>query len=98
MDSLNGTPREERQKRVRFGVGMAAIDGGKPTDFTRGLLKQYENGGVSVKHLIQAIIYKYGIKVVQTLSRLNRTSPGKDDTFVLDIENDPEDSGLPTLL
>jgi type I restriction enzyme R subunit len=32
-----------------------------------------------------------GIKAVQTLSRLNRKCPGKDDTFVLDFVNDPED-------
>jgi type I restriction enzyme R subunit len=32
-----------------------------------------------------------GIKAVQTLSRLNRTHPGKLDTFVLDFSNDPED-------
>ncbi|MED3645025.1 type I restriction endonuclease [Caldifermentibacillus hisashii] len=32
-----------------------------------------------------------GIKAVQTLSRLNRTCPGKDDTFILDFVNDPED-------
>lgn len=31
-----------------------------------------------------------GIKAVQTLSRLNRTCRGKDDTFVLDFVNDPE--------
>ena len=32
-----------------------------------------------------------GIKTVQTLSRLNRTCPGKDDTFILDFANDPDD-------
>ena len=32
-----------------------------------------------------------GIQAVQTLSRLNRTHPGKEDTFVLDFENDHED-------
>lgn len=32
-----------------------------------------------------------GIKAVQTLSRLNRTCPGKEDTFVLDFVNDIED-------
>jgi len=32
-----------------------------------------------------------GIQAVQTLSRLNRTHPGKEDTFVLDFENDRED-------
>ena len=32
-----------------------------------------------------------GIKAVQTLSRLNRTHPGKEDTFVLDFANDVDD-------
>lgn len=31
-----------------------------------------------------------GVKAVQTISRLNRTSPGKEDTFVLDFANDRE--------
>jgi type I restriction enzyme R subunit len=31
-----------------------------------------------------------GIKAVQTLSRLNRIHPEKEDTFVLDFVNDPE--------
>ena len=31
-----------------------------------------------------------GVKAVQTLSRLNRTYPGKQDTFILDFINDPE--------
>lgn len=32
-----------------------------------------------------------GIQAVQTLSRLNRTAPGKEDTFVLDFVNDPDE-------
>ena len=32
-----------------------------------------------------------GVKAVQTLSRLNRTCPGKTDTFVLDFVNTKED-------
>lgn len=32
-----------------------------------------------------------GIQAVQTLSRLNRTTSGKDDTFVLDFVNEPAD-------
>ena len=31
-----------------------------------------------------------GVKAVQTLSRLNRTHPGKEDTFILDFTNDRE--------
>ena len=32
-----------------------------------------------------------GVQAVQTLSRLNRTAPGKQPPFVLDFVNDPED-------
>ena len=32
-----------------------------------------------------------GVQAVQTLSRLNRTAPGKQDPFVLDFKNIPED-------
>ncbi|MBA7590717.1 hypothetical protein ES708_32847 [subsurface metagenome] len=31
-----------------------------------------------------------GVKAVQTLSRLNRINPGKEDTFVLDFVNDEQ--------
>jgi len=31
-----------------------------------------------------------GVEAVQTLSRLNRTYPGKDKTFVIDFVNDPD--------
>ncbi len=32
-----------------------------------------------------------GLECVQTLSRLNRTFPGKEDTYVLDFFNDPDE-------
>ncbi len=32
-----------------------------------------------------------GIQCIQTLSRLNRCCPGKDDTMVIDFRNNPED-------
>lgn len=32
-----------------------------------------------------------GVHAVQTLSRLNRTCPGKEETFVLDFVNEPEE-------
>lgn len=32
-----------------------------------------------------------GLECVQTLSRLNRTYPGKEETYILDFFNDPED-------
>ena len=51
--------RLERQKQIQFAVGMAALDGGKPTDFTQNLLNQYENGQVTSGQLKQAILQKY---------------------------------------
>ena len=30
------------------------------------------------------------VEIVQTYSRLNRTAPGKDETFIIDFVNDPE--------
>jgi type I restriction enzyme R subunit len=30
------------------------------------------------------------VEIVQTFSRLNRTAPGKDETFIIDFVNDPE--------
>src|SRR5918912_3313661 len=32
-----------------------------------------------------------GLQAVQTLSRLNRTCPGKEDTFVLDFVNEADE-------
>jgi type I restriction enzyme R subunit len=32
-----------------------------------------------------------GLQAVQTLSRLNRTCPGKEDTFILDFVNEAEE-------
>ena len=51
--------RLERQKQIQFAVGMAALDGGKPSLFTQNLLNQYENGQVTLGQLKQAILQKY---------------------------------------
>lgn len=57
--STMGSHRYDREKQVRFAVGMAAIDGGKPTDFTQRLLDDYTEGLISAPHLRQAILEKY---------------------------------------
>lgn len=51
--------RLERQQQIQFAIGMAALDGGKPTIFTQNLLKKYENGDVSSSQLKQAILQQY---------------------------------------
>lgn len=56
---MKGKSRSERQKQIQFAVGIAALDGGKPTTFTQNLLNQYENGEVSSNQLKQAILQKY---------------------------------------
>ncbi|TCI57268.1 hypothetical protein EVJ24_00385 [Exiguobacterium sp. SH1S21] len=49
----------ERQKQVKFAVGMAAIDGGKPSPFTQKLLNRYENGEITSAQFKQAIMEQY---------------------------------------
>ncbi|CAM3184103.1 antitoxin VbhA family protein [Filibacter tadaridae] len=56
---MNENLRLVRQKLVEFAVGIAAIDGGKPSAFTQNLLNQYANGQVSSSELKQAIVEKY---------------------------------------
>lgn len=51
--------RLERKNQIKFAVGMAALDGGKPTSFTQNLLKQYEDGEVTSSELKQEILKKY---------------------------------------
>lgn len=48
-----------RQKQVKFAIGMAALDGGKPTEFTQNLLNQYANGQITSRQLKQEILQKY---------------------------------------
>ncbi|MCG7337065.1 hypothetical protein MHZ95_17535 [Sporosarcina sp. ACRSM] len=41
----------DREKQVRFAVGMATIDDGKPTDFSQRLLDEYTEGRISASDL-----------------------------------------------
>lgn len=56
---MNNNLLEKRKKQVRFAVSLAAIDGGKPSTFTKKLLKDYEKGHISSKELKDEIIKKY---------------------------------------
>ena len=53
------TSRLKRKSDIEFAVGMAGIDGGKPSVFTQALLKKYEEGLITSKELKEAIIKKY---------------------------------------
>lgn len=56
---MKGNSRLERKEQIDFAVGMASIDGGKPSAFTEKLLNQYEIGQLSAAQLKQAIIAEY---------------------------------------
>lgn len=53
------TSRLKRQNDIKFAVGMASLDGGKPSGFTQELLKKYESGSILSKELKEAIIKEY---------------------------------------
>ncbi len=75
-------------------IGEAALAGRFDSDDYNVLLvaDKYQTG--FDQPLLQAMYVDKrldGVQAVQTLSRLNRTAPGKDAPFVLDFVNDPED-------
>ncbi len=55
--NIQFTPRTKKQ--IQFALGMAALDGGKPSAFTQNLLNQYESGQVTSRQLKQAILQQY---------------------------------------
>lgn len=50
---------QERKARVAFATGLAALDGAKPTAFTRNLLNKYIQGSITSTELKNAILDKY---------------------------------------
>lgn len=56
------------------------------------VVEKYQTGyDQPLLHTMYADKKLYGIKAVQTLSRLNRTSIGKTDTFIVDFQNSIEE-------
>ena len=53
------TERNKRQQQIQFAVGMAALDGGKPTTFTQHLLDEYKEGRITSGQLKKAILKQY---------------------------------------
>jgi type I restriction enzyme R subunit len=80
---MNGGKISEKQlpeefKKLEYGILIAADK--YQTGFDQPLL-----------HTMYVDKRLADVQAVQTLSRLNRTFPGKEDTFVLDFVNDPEE-------
>ena len=78
--SLNGFPSAEIESRIEDEPYRILIVANKfQTGYDQPLL-----------HTMYVDKQLSGVKAVQTLSRLNRCHPKKQDTFVLDFANDPE--------
>ena len=78
--SLNGFPSAEIESRMEEEPYRILIVANKfQTGYDQPLL-----------HTMYVDKQLSGVKAVQTLSRLNRCHPKKQDTFVLDFANDPE--------
>lgn len=65
----------------------------KPSTYNVMIVAEKFQTGFDQPRLVAMYVDKKlgGVQAVQTLSRLNRTYPGKDKTFVLDFVNQPED-------
>ncbi len=75
------------------GVQSDLAEAFKPATYNVMIVAEKFQTGFDQPRLVAMYVDKKlgGVQAVQTLSRLNRTYPGKDKTFVLDFVNDPQD-------
>ncbi|WP_144803656.1 type I restriction endonuclease subunit R [Curtobacterium sp. BH-2-1-1] len=75
------------------GVQPDLAEAFKPATYNVMIVAEKFQTGFDQPRLVAMYVDKKlgGVQAVQTLSRLNRTHPGKDKTFVLDFVNDPEE-------
>jgi type I restriction enzyme R subunit len=83
IDVVSGKPFSEKQLPERFAS----------PDYQVLLVANKYQTGFDQPHLMAMYVDKRldGVQAVQTLSRLNRMVPGKENPFVLDFVNDAED-------
>ncbi len=90
---LDGVPPEYTEVRMN-GFGERALPEKFATSEYQILLvaEKYQTGyDEPLLHTMYVDKRLDGVKAVQTLSRLNRMCPGKEDTFILDFVNSRED-------
>ncbi len=96
--AFSGTVNDEglpfTEKGMNYGIAQSQL----PKEFDKEenkiliVANKYQTGFDQPKlHTMYVDKMLSGVKAVQTLSRLNRIYSGKEDTFVLDFVNDPED-------
>jgi type I restriction enzyme R subunit len=83
---LNGFPESQTAKRFK------GEDPYSPGDFQIMIVAEKFQTGFDEPYLHTMYVDKTltGLNAVQTLSRLNRSAPGKSETFVLDFRNEAE--------
>ncbi|WIB43994.1 DEAD/DEAH box helicase family protein [Curtobacterium sp. MCLR17_058] len=75
------------------GVQADLTEAFKPATYNVMIVAEKFQTGFDQPRLVAMYVDKKlgGVQAVQTLSRLNRTHPGKNKTFVLDFVNDPQE-------
>lgn len=75
------------------GVQSDLAEAFKPATYNVMIVAEKFQTGFDQPRLVAMYVDKKlgGVQAVQTLSRLNRTHPGKNKTFVLDFVNDPQE-------
>ncbi|WP_412873666.1 type I restriction endonuclease subunit R [Curtobacterium poinsettiae] len=75
------------------GVQSDLAEAFKPATYNVMIVAEKFQTGFDQPRLVAMYVDKKlgGVQAVQTLSRLNRTHPGKNKTFVLDFVNDPKE-------
>jgi type I restriction enzyme R subunit len=96
--AFSGTVHDEEVDYTEPGMNDGISEGGLPEEFAKDDYKvllvanKYQTGfDQPLLHTMYVDKRLAGVQAVQTLSRLNRTCRGKEDTFVLDFVNDVEE-------
>lgn len=96
--AFSGTVHDDGEEYKETTMNDGLSETGLPQEFNKDESKilivanKYQTGFDQPKlHTMYVDKKLSGVKAVQTLSRLNRIYPGKEDTFILDFVNDPEE-------
>lgn len=92
--TVNEDGEEYKETQMNDGISEAQLPEKFDQEESRLLIvaNKYQTGFDQPKlHTMYVDKKLSGVRAVQTLSRLNRMYPGKEDTFVLDFVNDPDE-------
>jgi len=96
--AFSGTVKDDSIDYKETGMNDGLAETGLPKEFDKDdnrvliVANKYQTGFDQPKlHTMYVDKKLSGVKAVQTLSRLNRIYPGKEDTFVMDFVNEPEE-------